>query len=659
MQQAEGQDPPKNSTWKRKILKVTVTLMFLVMSIGVIVIWTLHEGGGTILKVDGHFVFDIEEFILTVNRVQSTPVLVGKLGGDTYTTKDKDLDACNFPGDKYCYTSDNGPTLHVQIEKVNDVQCYIVHWENITSAFIPSDCYEMKKGSWFGLMSTVVPSADLWPIGDLHVSTRILHPGFNTFFGEIMDYYLVSTEGTSFYVVDNSPIKFTLGQMHSRKLCISPPLLTHVGETTSMKYGICQGSNIKDVHQGTRKQFNSPVLSYSNKSLSAVSQYVYSTSTGNISISDSLAELKQQLDDKNLTCGVLEVPIGWEAAMGDLVLGQQITAGLTNVATTLNAAGCKLLFTISPVCSYKSQNFISGMDGNYFLRNQETRAVYFFGYQDTQGALWDVRNEKVIGLLKQDLKKLTRELSIFEYSLLPLPNIEEENSAVVGKVGTRDMYNSWINLLRRVSQHSNWPVVSSTFRSQGEPSVIEVNFKKVNSSSSVCLSNSIPNALTIGLYGYPFLMSSVDITGTSDEDKELLTRWLQLAVFFPWIKIPFSLLQAGISTQQLFSLRESVFADLDKTRITDKLSVSYPLLQPMWWLAPTDAVTYNIGDQLLLGDMYLIAPVLCSGTRSRDVYLPKGDYSWTYNGQPKEAGWHRGLSAPIDEVLIFKKVDVQ
>jgi hypothetical protein len=41
-----SQDPETAKTSiKQRILKVAVTIMFLIMAIGVIVIWSLHDGG--------------------------------------------------------------------------------------------------------------------------------------------------------------------------------------------------------------------------------------------------------------------------------------------------------------------------------------------------------------------------------------------------------------------------------------------------------------------------------------------------------------------------------------------------------------------------------------------------------------------------------------
>lgn len=45
-------------------------------------------------------------------------------------------------------------------------------------------------------------------------------------------------------------------------------------------------------------------------------------------------------------------------------------------------------------------------------------------------------------------------------------------------------------------------------------------------------------------------------------------------------------------------------------------------ITPVWWIAPGDINAYTINDQFLIGERYLVAPIVENATRSRDVYLP-------------------------------------
>lgn len=56
-----------------------------------------------------------------------------------------------------------------------------------------------------------------------------------------------------------------------------------------------------------------------------------------------------------------------------------------------------------------------------------------------------------------------------------------------------------------------------------------------------------------------------------------------------------------------------------------------PIIRPIWWMEPDNTEIFTINDQFLVGDDFLVAPVLNEGEMVRRVYLPKGE--WYYKEQ--------------------------
>ena len=54
--------------------------------------------------------------------------------------------------------------------------------------------------------------------------------------------------------------------------------------------------------------------------------------------------------------------------------------------------------------------------------------------------------------------------------------------------------------------------------------------------------------------------------------------------------------------------------------------VGAPVIRPLWWNSPTDVDALSIGNQFLVGDTLMVAPVLSHGTRNIDIYLPEGEW---------------------------------
>ena len=71
-----------------------------------------------------------------------------------------------------------------------------------------------------------------------------------------------------------------------------------------------------------------------------------------------------------------------------------------------------------------------------------------------------------------------------------------------------------------------------------------------------------------------------------------------------------------------------------------------PLMRALWLHYPTDATAVERGDEYLWGRDLLVAPVIAKGAKSREVYLPVGDwYDWWTN--EKQSGG-RKISKNVD-----------
>lgn len=79
-----------------------------------------------------------------------------------------------------------------------------------------------------------------------------------------------------------------------------------------------------------------------------------------------------------------------------------------------------------------------------------------------------------------------------------------------------------------------------------------------------------------------------------------------------------------------------------------------PVMRTLFYMYPNDKTCWDVEDEYLYGPDMLVAPILCAGARSRQVYLPAGeiwvDY-WTKTeytgGQSVEA------EAPLERIPVF------
>ena len=163
-----------------------------------------------------------------------------------------------------------------------------------------------------------------------------------------------------------------------------------------------------------------------------------------------------------------------------------------------------------------------------------------------------------------------------------------------------------------------------------------------NTASWPQLRVSVPMLLALGLAGLP--SSGADVGGFfGDPDPELLTRWYQLGIYYPFFRghahLDTARREPWLSGEPHTSrvrraLREryrilpylySVFREANVT--------GAPVMRPMFyeWPSEQDVALAAAGDQFLVGRALLVAPALYPSAdpsglgRKRSVWLPPGD----------------------------------
>jgi alpha-glucosidase len=155
------------------------------------------------------------------------------------------------------------------------------------------------------------------------------------------------------------------------------------------------------------------------------------------------------------------------------------------------------------------------------------------------------------------------------------------------------------------------------------------------------LQATLPMLLGMSLSGESWIGS--DVGGYSGgASGELYARWMQLGAFSPFFRAH---LVEGAADQYPWSFGTEVLdisrsvLQLRSTLLPYLYSLAWeaaetgaPPLRPLVWDFPDDVSAETIGDQALLGESVLIAPILDEGATSRTVYLPAGRWFDFYTG---------------------------
>ncbi len=208
-------------------------------------------------------------------------------------------------------------------------------------------------------------------------------------------------------------------------------------------------------------------------------------------------------------------------------------------------------------------------------------------------------------------------------------------------------------------------------------------------SSWESMRDQIQAGLNIGLAGIPWW--NTDIGGfmegnVNDPDfRELLVRWYEWAVFQPVMRLhgdrePFTIppldtrdwgggyLHTGQDNEMWsygkenfeimkrnYELRKSLKPYLEKI-FAEAHQNGSPLMRTMFYEFPEDPVCWEATDQYMFGPDYLVAPVLTSGARSREVYLPAGQWKDIRSGEIFPGGQAVTADAPLESIPVFMKI---
>lgn len=181
---------------------------------------------------------------------------------------------------------------------------------------------------------------------------------------------------------------------------------------------------------------------------------------------------------------------------------------------------------------------------------------------------------------------------------------------------------------------------------------------------------------------------TTDIGGFHDGDirdekfQELLVRWFQYGAFCPVMRLhgnripyqePLSNTGGGRcgsgAENEIWSYGEENYEIFKKyIELREKMRpyirslmeeagrTGAPVMRPLFYEFPEDERAWEIKDQFMFGEKYLVAPVTEYGKREREVYLPSGvRWKELHTGEIYKGGQSVMADAPLDVIPVFVK----
>jgi len=175
---------------------------------------------------------------------------------------------------------------------------------------------------------------------------------------------------------------------------------------------------------------------------------------------------------------------------------------------------------------------------------------------------------------------------------------------------------------------------------------------------------SIPQSLSLGLSN--FMFNGDDIGGFGgDTNKQLLIRWVEANLFFPFFRNHSSL---NTKHQEPYAFDDETlniyrkFVNLRYQFLPYLYNCCYlmsiegqPITRPLFYHYQNDERTLDINDEYMVGSQLIVTPIINKDETSRLIYLPKGTWINFFTNETYEGEKEYIIHLPLDQLGLFVK----
>ncbi|XP_043933793.1 myogenesis-regulating glycosidase [Protopterus annectens] len=588
-----------------------------------------------------------------------------------------DLDSCNKEENILrCSRSSKGKlNFFIMTVKPKDtITCYRVRWEEFVADTVVEHAMYWEKAHWYGGSEM---STQHWPIklsGEQEPKPFVTSDvySFRNSSGGILERYWLSSKAAAIKINDSVP--FLLGWNSTEETLYfqarykDSPYRPPVGQRPfpELSYRVCVGSDVTSIHKYmVRRYFYKPARKPSESMFRYPIWSTWAQYKKDIN-QENLLRFAENIKMHKFNCSHIEIDDMYSKTYGEFDFDPLKFPNATEMFQKLKEDGFQVTLWIHPFINYNSSNFGEGIERKLFVMEPTGRLPALVQWWNGIGAILDFTNPSAREWFQYNLKQLRVKYGIasFKFDAGEFSYLPEQFSTFKPLADPSTFSRRYTEMAIPFYERAELRV---GYQSQN----ISCFFRIIDRDSvwgyELGLKSLIPTVLTISMLGYPFILPDMiggnvyqNKTSGSDDlpDRELYIRWLELSAFMPSMQFsipPWRYDREVVEIAQKFSqLHESLVAPLVLELAGEVTDTGDPIIRPLWWIAPTDEVTYTIDSQFLIGDTLMVAPVLEPGKQERDVYLPSGKWR-SYKGEMFQTSGAllTDYAVDLDEVAYF------
>ncbi|XP_052820178.1 myogenesis-regulating glycosidase-like [Mya arenaria] len=574
----------------------------------------------------------------------------------------------------------------LKVSRKNDItneqnaplSCYDVEWTALKCVGqVLTDCFNTSGAHWYGGYED---HDQHWPFEKnsmketSYTGNDPFHPGV---IGNILERYFVSSKGVGVYVDNDVPLYFSLNSPQNGLMCFSAkyepyPYFNEDNIFPRLKYTVCSGENVKDTHVGMSNMFIPKPTGIPNQSVikypiwSTWAQYHYGVNQSNV------LSYAHAIKEHNFTCSQVEIDDVWTPFYGDYDFDTKFH-NASDMIQKIHDIEFNVSVWVHPFFDPRGESYKEAEQKHYLLRRFDSDFPEVTSWWNgNDSGILDVTNTNATKwyLDKMEYLKGHYKVDSFKFDAGSLSFAPHLYSAYNLTNNPCDIYPGLYVKMAAQSDHQNRQEVRSGYRSQQYPIFFRQIDKRSNWSHKNAFQSIIPSALTIGILGYPYVMADM-VGGNAYEgsfpDTELFIRWTQLNTFLPVVQMSIGPWDLQNDTYEGHSVVDIVrrFIELHSEVADDiiafaeeSVQTGAPIIRPLWWIDPDNETALTCEDEFLVGDKWLVAPIMTQGARKRDIFFPSGEWTEVGTGNGTiytgPSVWYNYI-VEIDQLAYFRK----
>ncbi|CAG5120955.1 unnamed protein product [Candidula unifasciata] len=584
-------------------------------------------------------------------------------------------------GNSLCLVWENGPRLemynsNLPVSKNNSgIQCTTVNWtipQGVDVTDTPEDCYTMDGNFWFGGFEE---ANQTWPMNYLQIGSLPFVTGdsyHHVGYGGVIEGIFISSSGVGIFVHETTPLYLRINDAGSNLIClkgkVGPDTPFFQVNQPFLIYDICRSSDITALWKGMSEAYLPKPQSYPSPDV--LRHPIWSTwANYHASINQStVMQFANDIKLYNFSISQLEVDDNWTPHYGDFIFNTNTFPEAKEMIASLTSLGIATTVWVHWFFNNDSDAFVELSNSGFLLKQYSSEQPLLVPWWDgSYAGVLDFTNTDAVAwyLNKVANLKTVYNVTSFKFDAGEVNWIDAQRYTTKETLLTPNYFSKkYVEATYLADPIPGRQEVRVGFRSQAYSHMVRMLDRDSNWSHELGIQTLIPCSLIFGLMGYPYILPDLiggNAYSTPVPEAELFIRWLQASVFLPvlqfsvapWVYKNDTIIEI---TRKFINLHEQ-YADKIIDLAKNAQQTGEPIVRPLWWIAPTDVNALTLDSEFLLGDDLLVAPVLEKGARSRDIYLPPGQWHDELRDIVRSGGtWLKNYIAELDELPYFTKI---